>query len=94
MNPKYHVVLSKRYTKSLKRLTSNKDFNRSTLEDVIGVLARGETLDPKHQDHQLKGELKDYRECHVQNDMLLMYQKYDKVLILLLVDLGSHSDLF
>ena len=28
------------------------------------------------------------------NDILLMYQKHENILVLLLVDLGTHDDLF
>ena len=48
----------------------------------------------RYRDHQLKGNFKEYRECHIQNDILLMYQKIDDVLILLLVNIGSHAELF
>ncbi len=58
------------------------------------MLARGERLKPKYQDHQLTGEFKNYRECHLQHNLLLMYQKYENVPMLLLVDLGMHDDLF
>ena len=32
-------------------------------------------LEPKYKDHQLKGELKEYRECHIEPDWLLVYMK-------------------
>ena len=91
---KYTVVLSHRYKKSLKRWYRNKDFNEKLLKEVINFLADGEALASKHKDHQLQGFFKQYRECHVQNDLLLVYQKQNDVLILLLVDIGSHSELF
>ncbi len=90
----YDVILSRRYKTSFKRLSRHKDFNLDTLERVVGALARGDKLAAKHRDHQLSGELKEYRECHIGNDMLLMYQRHEKVLVLLLVDLGSHDALF
>ena len=39
---------------------------------------------------------KEFREeeCHIQPDILLEYQKHNKELILLLLGIGSHSDLF
>lgn len=91
---KYDVVLSRRYKTAFKRLSRHKDFNHKLLESVVNTLARGEKLHAKHRDHQLSGELKEYRECHIGNDMLLMYQKHENVLLLVLVDLGSHDSLF
>ena len=64
------------------------------LLDVIVKLANDEPLPEKHRDHQLKGKLKAYRECHVTPDWLLVYEKNgDDLLILDLVRLNSHSHL-
>ncbi|MXZ34913.1 MAG: type II toxin-antitoxin system mRNA interferase toxin, RelE/StbE family, partial [Acidobacteria bacterium] len=43
-------------------------------------------------DHALSGEWKEFRDCHLKPDMVLIYQKKatDK---LRLVRLGSHSEL-
>ena len=90
----YAVILSSRYRRSLKRIVRHKDFNRTKLEEVVGILARGETLPQKYCDHELTGDLKGFRECHVQNDLLLVYQIIKDELVLVLVNLGSHSDLF
>lgn len=91
---RYDVILSRRYKTVFKQLSRNKDFNQKSLENVINILARGDKLPVKHRDHQLSGQLKEYRECHIGNDMLLMYQKHENVLVLLLVNLGSHDSLF
>lgn len=90
----YRVILSRRYKTALKRFSRRKNFDGQLLEEIISTLACGEKLDINHSDHQLAGELKEYRECHVKNNILLMYQKHENVLILLLVDLGTHDDLF
>lgn len=91
---KYKVVLSRRYKTALKRFVRNKDFDQQVLEEVVDALARGEKLPERNHDHQLTGELKDRRECHIGHNILLMYQKYEDILVLLLVDLGTHDDLF
>lgn len=90
----YEVVLSRRYKTALKRFSRHANFDQHILEGIIETLARGEKLDQKYQDHQLTGKFQEYRECHVKNDILLMYQKYEDVLVLLLVDFGTHDDLF
>lgn len=91
---KYEVVLANKYRKSVKRLRVSGRFNEDRLQQVINTLARGERLDVKYQDHQLVGALEGHRECHVQPDLLLLYKIEKEVLILLLVNIGSHSDLF
>jgi mRNA interferase YafQ len=90
----YKVRSTKAYRKAYTRVSKHKNFAQDVLNEVIDTLARGEKLDPKYQDHRLTGELKDSRECHVKNNILLMYQKQESVLVLILVDLGTHDDLF
>jgi len=90
----YRVKLSRRYKTAFKRLSRHKDFDRNILEQTVRILARGEKLDPRQRDHQLAGEFKKYRECHLQHDPLLMYQIHENVLVLLLVNLGTHDDIF
>ena len=90
----YRVKLSRHYKTALKRFSRHKDFSHETLKEIVRTLACGENLEPKYQDHQLTGEFQEYRECHVKNNILLMYQKHENFLVLLLVDLGTHDDLF
>ncbi len=90
----YIVRTTKKYRKAYKRALKQKDFDYLLLAEIIDTLSAGERLDAKYQDHQLAGELADQRECHLKHNLLLVYQKQDDILILLLIDLGSHDDLF
>lgn len=69
-----------------------KDMNK--LVEVLRTLASGQKLPDKYRDHQLTGSLKDFRECHIEPDWLLMYQILDNELILTATATGTHSDLF
>ena len=62
------------------------------LSPILSALAADAPLEPRHYDHALTGDWKDYRDCHVKPDLVLIYQKLDEE-ILLLVRLGSHSEL-
>ena len=62
-------------------------------EDVKELDA-GSFLDKKYKDHQLKGNLKEFRECHVKPDLLLIYKKENSILVFTCIAVGSHSDLF
>jgi mRNA interferase YafQ len=64
----------------------------SILPIVISALASDATLEEIYDDHQLTGEWKDCRECHLKDDFLLAYSKEGNNLHL--VRLGSHSELF
>jgi YafQ family addiction module toxin component len=46
----------------------------------------------RNVDHSLQGEWKDFRDCHVRPDLILIYRKPDDK-SLELVRLGSHSEL-
>lgn len=62
----------------------------------MDTLANNEKLDEKYKDHQLVNSLrfKNCRECHIEPDWLLVYRIDNNELVLLLVETGSHSDLF
>jgi mRNA interferase YafQ len=90
----YTVKPSKTYRKSIKKILKSGRFNIQLLEDVVNTLAAGKVLSVKYQDHALAGDLSEYRECHIKPDILLIYTKIKNELILVLVDIGSHSELF
>ncbi|GAA7760428.1 addiction module toxin RelE [Helicobacter pylori] len=85
------IETSKKFDKDLKILIKN-GFDLKLLYKVVGNLATEQPLEPKYKDHPLKGALKDFRECHIKPDVLLVYRVKDNVLTL--VRLGSHSELF
>lgn len=91
----YEVVLTSAFKRELKII---KKQNRKLykLTEVVNKLANNEKLDIKNRDHQLITNLKfkNYRECHIEPDWLLIYKKDDDNLILYLIETGSHSDLF
>jgi mRNA interferase YafQ len=90
----YIVVRTKKFQKSLKKVIKSGCLkNRKDAEKVISLLKEGNKLPNKYKDHQLKGEFKDYRECHIKSDLLLVYQVIENELVLLLIDIGSHSEL-
>ena len=59
---------------------------------VLEKLAVPEPLPPEFRDHKLKGEWRDFRECHLESDWLLIYTITD--FELRPTRLGSHADLF
>jgi mRNA interferase YafQ len=92
----YQVIASKQYQKALKKLVKAglKKKVEEEIKDVIKLLASKKKLGAEYQDHQLQGELREYRECHIQGDLLLVYQIIKDELVLVLVNIGTHSDLF
>ena len=90
---KYIVKLTTQFKKDFK-LAMKRSMKIELLEDVIAMLAIGETLPDKHKDHALTGNWVGHRECHILPDWLLIYRIEDEVLVLTLARTGTHSDLF
>jgi mRNA interferase YafQ len=70
---------------------------KANLIDVnlaINILASAKSLPFGYRDHKLHGEYEGFRECHIQGDLLLVYKIEKKELVLVLIDIGSHSYLF
>jgi mRNA interferase YafQ len=91
---KYELVLSSKFKKSFKKLSSDKNFDRDNFDNIIEKLLKGKILDKKYKNHKLKGEYSGCMECHLQNDILLIYYFIENELVLYGVDIGSHSKLF
>ena len=70
--------------------------NPKRLEEVLELLQKEEILPSNYRDHQLVNSrnYQNMRECHIEPDLLLVYQVIDDELILRLIRTGSHSDLF
>ena len=86
---KYETTFKRDFKRIVKR-----GYNVRLLEEVIEILANGETLPEKYKDHSLNGDYSDCRECHITPDWLLIYKINDDELILYLTRTGTHSDLF
>lgn len=89
---KYAVRQTSRFKKSLKKmLKRGKPYAK--LRTVVEMLSKGETLPPRYRDHALTGDLNGLRDCHIENDWVLLYQIKENLLILVLAETGTHSDL-
>ena len=89
----YTLKFTAAYKKSYK-LLKKRGLDLSLLDEVVDTLRRGIPLEGKYRDHELTGPFKGFRECHIRPDWLLIYLIENDILILTLVDTGTHSDLF
>ena len=87
------IILSNQFRKDIK-LAKKRGLNIALLETVVNMIANEEKLPDKYRDHQLIGKYKNFRECHIQPDWLLIYQIDKSILSLLLLRTGTHTDLF
>ena len=70
---KYDIQFTNQFKKDLK-LAQKQNKNLDKLFEVIDILANGGTLDAKYRDHDLTGNYKGTRECHIEPDWLLIYE--------------------
>ncbi|MDO4477813.1 MAG: type II toxin-antitoxin system YafQ family toxin [Lachnospiraceae bacterium] len=90
---KYDLILTGKFKKSLK-IAKKRGLNLALMDEVVTKLQNDIPLEEKYRDHELKGNYRGFRECHIQPNWLLIYLKDDGVLTLTLVDTGTHADLF
>ena len=85
---------TKQFKKSSRRIIKSGIVSQLFLENFVDQLATNKPLSKQHRDHQLTGTWTGYRECHLKPDLLLIYKIEGQALILVLADIGSHSQLF
>ena len=88
---KYTIKYTSQFKKDYK-LAKRRGLNLSLLKKIISQLANGVQLDEKYRDHDLSGDWKGHRECHIQPDWLLIYKATNE--LLRFERTGRHSDLF
>lgn len=88
---KFKIYLTSAFKKDAKTLSEE---DKARTIKIINRLANGELLEPKYCDHQLSGKLKNYRDCHIKPDLVLIYKIEKYILQLSAFRIGSHSKLF
>ena len=92
---KYQIKFTSSFKKGLKKvLKQGKKFEK--IKTIIVKPANKEELEIKYKNHELNDnkKFKNCKKCHVEPDWLLVYKYYKNDLILLLVETGSHSEIF
>lgn len=90
----YSFNPSNKFNKSFLKIRKHKKYKESEFIFVLNTLLKGERLPRKYKEHKLSGEYEGCYECHVQNDILLIYYFEEEKCVLFAVDIGTHSDLF
>ena len=89
----YELIKTSRFKAGVK-LARKRGLDISLLEEVIEKMRLDQPLEARLRNHELTGNFKGVWECHIQPDWLLLYLKDNGVLVLTLVDTGTHSDIF
>ncbi|MFC2436118.1 MAG: type II toxin-antitoxin system YafQ family toxin [Aggregatibacter sp.] len=87
------ISFTKDYKRDLKRLANQPEILLSAeMIDVMHHLLNGKSLPEKYKDHALSGNWKGFRDCHIKNDLVLIYHVNNEGLTL--VRLNTHSEVF
>ena len=89
----YFLRTTKRFDKSVEKM-KKRGLPMDDLRHVISLLMQTGTLPAQYRPHKLSGNLKGKWECHIKSDWLLVWEQHDEELLLIMIDTGSHSDIF
>ena len=69
----YQILFTNKMKRDVKRI-KKRGKNITKLVDVLDSLSTGKPLESKYRDHQLSGNISDFKECHIEPDWLLIYR--------------------
>ena len=90
-------MLDLRFTNQFKKdfkLAQKRGFDLSEFETVVNKLRNREPLEERFKDHLLSNNWKNHREFHLRPDLVVIYFIRQNELILEMVRMGIHPDLF
>ena len=89
----YIIKVTNQFKKDWK-LCVKRGYPMDLLQEVITLLAQNGTLPAQYKAHKLSGDRTGEWECHIKPDWLLVWEQNDTNLILLMLNTGTHSDIF
>ncbi len=91
---KYIVQTTKKFDRAF-ALCKRRNYPMQRLLDVVNLLSENGNLPRQYKPHKLKNfPGNNTWECHIQPDWLLVWEQNDTQLTLLMLDTGTHSDIF
>jgi len=89
----YKIRVSKRFDKSFD-LCVKRGYDMSVIKEAMRLLEENGELPPEYKTHKLIGEYKGCLECHLKPNWVMIWEKHEKELIMLMIDTGTHTDVF
>ena len=89
----YKLNTTNQFEKDLKRCVK-RGFPIEELRKVIGLLVSDGKLPQQYKPHKLSGTHSGEWECHIKPDWLLLWEQNDIELTLLMLNTGTHTDIF
>lgn len=86
---------TKQFQKDWERLSRSGRHDMVGLKQVLGLIISNDgPLPAELKDHELTGDWKDHRECHIGGDFLLIYTLDENKNLVVFVTTGIHAELF
>ncbi|MBQ3712101.1 MAG: type II toxin-antitoxin system YafQ family toxin [Bacteroidales bacterium] len=89
----YTITYTAQFRKDVKRC-SKRGYDISILNTVVDILQQTGTLPAEYRPHRLSSNHAGEWECHLRPDWLLVWSQNDTELTLLMLNTGTHSDIF
>lgn len=89
----YTLTYTGQFKKDLKRC-KKRGLNLELLHRAITLLQENGSLPAEYKPHILSGQFSGCWECHIKPDWLLVWRQNDEELTLMLLNTGTHSDIF
>ncbi|MBQ0142064.1 MAG: type II toxin-antitoxin system YafQ family toxin [Prevotellaceae bacterium] len=89
----YNITFTKNFSKDVERCRK-RGYNMTKLRDVLDILIETGSVPSQYRPHKLSGNRDGEWECHISPDWLLVWKQNDQELTLLMLNTGTHSDLF
>ena len=89
----YKISTTHQFEKDLKRCIK-RGYPMDKFRVVIQLLERDGCLPETYRPHMLHGDRQGQWECHIQHNWLLIWKQKGDELELLMLNTGTHSDLF
>lgn len=89
----YKISTTHQFEKDLKRCIK-RGYPMNEFRTVVQLLERDGRLPEVYRPHMLHGDRQGQWECHILPDWLLIWKQIDNELELLMLNTGTHSDLF
>lgn len=89
----YKVTYTNQFKRSLKKCIK-RGLDVELFRTALNILQQEGKLPQQYHPHKLSGKYSNYWECHLQPDWLMVWEQNDRELNLLLIDTGTHADLF
>ena len=89
----YQIKTTREFEKDVKRCVK-RGLPLEDLRTVMKLLERDGVLPEQYKPHKLTGNRRGQWECHIKPNWLLIWEQYDMELVLVMINTGTHSDLF